>query len=249
MRFEEDLHMTEDSDIFIDAHANVRSNLDDILSGAFIESINNPLEEDADIFIDMHANEKNKLDNILSGNIAESKELTESDENNTYEMIAARAMHFMRINCDMEYVDIADELGIDVQEVLELIGPDSYDNSDIMLEAEESEEALISEELRDELIGLFWDGIEGYSSDVWFDSSTNEKEEIAWEALKKLGEPVDEALVLDLFWEWAEGLEEDSFIEFDLEESGRNKKLKESYRRTVSRGKTLTENELFVDFD
>lgn len=103
-------------------------------------------------------------------------------ELNVYEMIAARALHFMRINCDMEYVDIANELDIDVQEVLNLIGPDSYDDaddyddSDIMLEAYEQEVI------------------------------TNQKQE----------EPTT---------------------------------LKESYRRTVSRGKPLNENELFVDFD
>lgn len=172
-------------------------------------------------------------------------------ELNIYEMIAARALHFMRINCDMEYVDIANELGIDVQEVLNLIGPDSYDDADIVLEAADKtmEDASISEPLRDKLIGLFWKGIKGYTSDIWFDSSTNEKEEIVWEALKQIDEHVDEDIALDLFWEWAYGLEEDSFIDFDLDESRENAGLKESYRRTVSRGKSLNENELFVDFD
>ena len=65
---------------------------------------------------------------------------------NLFEMIAARALHFMRINCDMEYVDIANELGIDVQEVLNLIGPDSYDDSDIMLEATEEVESDVDVE-------------------------------------------------------------------------------------------------------
>ena len=102
---------------------------------------------------------------------------------NLFEMIAARALHFMRINCDMEYVDIANELGIDVQEVLALIGPDSYDDSDIMLEATEEAE-----------------------SDVDVENTATATE--------------DEA-----------------------------DKLTESYRRTISRGKTLNENELFVDFE
>ena len=101
--------------------------------------------------------------------------LTENAEPSMYEMIAARAMSFMHINCNMEYSEIADELGIDVQAVLDLIGPEpsdaEYDDTDIMLESEEA----------------------------------NEQEESAV--------------------------------------------LKESYRRTVSRGKSLNENELFVDFD
>jgi hypothetical protein len=80
VRFEEDFTLSEDaeSNIFMDAHAGVRNNLDDILSGAFIESVKKPLEEDVDIFMDVHASEKTKLDDILSGNIEESKELKES---------------------------------------------------------------------------------------------------------------------------------------------------------------------------
>ena len=110
-------------------------------------------------------------------NKKDNEKLTENIEPNLYEMIAARAMHLMLTNYNMNYQEIADELGIEVQVVLDLIGPDSYDDEDayddkdIMLEAEE----------------------------------TNEQEE-----------PTD---------------------------------LKESYRRTVSRGKSLLENELFVDFE
>ena len=79
-RFEEDFGLSEDTsaDIFFDAHAGVRNNLDDILSGAFIESVNKPLEEDTDVFMDAHANKETNLDDILSGNIEESKNLKES---------------------------------------------------------------------------------------------------------------------------------------------------------------------------
>ena len=108
--------------------------------------------------------------------------LAENIEPDLYEVAAARAMHFMHINCNMEYQEIADELGIDVQVVSDLIGIDSYDDRDIMLEAEKSEE-----------------------------------------------EPVQEQMpVVEL----SEGTD-----------------LKESYRRTVSRGAILVENELFVDFN
>lgn len=78
-RFEEDFSVDTKSDnMFMDAHAGVKNSLDDILSGAFIESINKPLEEDTDIFTDAHANEKTKLDDILSGKVEESKKITES---------------------------------------------------------------------------------------------------------------------------------------------------------------------------
>jgi hypothetical protein len=146
------------TELFRDAHANVDVDLDAILSGSMDESFEKQL---------MH----------------ESMPAAEAVDPVNYEMIAARAMHFMRINCDMEYVDIADELGIDVQEVLDLIGPDSYDDSDIMLEAIEE--------------------IEPYISTKNVTSAFREESD----------------------------------------------KLTESYRRTISRGKTLNENELFVNFD
>lgn len=78
MRFEEDFSINEDADIFMDAHANIRSNLDDILSGAFIESVKGSLEADTDVFMDRHADEEDKLDDLLSGNMEESKKLKES---------------------------------------------------------------------------------------------------------------------------------------------------------------------------
>ena len=78
-RFEEDFGANSDSDnIFVDAHAGVKNNLDDILSGAFIESVQKPLEEDVELFADAHAHEETKLDDILSGKVVESKKITES---------------------------------------------------------------------------------------------------------------------------------------------------------------------------
>jgi hypothetical protein len=84
VRFEEDFDLTEaiGIDLFMDAHANVNTDLDAILSGEITESVEKPLEEatDSDIFLDAHANASTKLDDVLSGNIEEScdKELTES---------------------------------------------------------------------------------------------------------------------------------------------------------------------------
>lgn len=78
VRFEEDFSLTEatDGDVFMDAHAFVRTDLDAILSGEMIESVEEPLEEaaDADVFMDAHAGVKTKLDDVLSGEFAESKE-------------------------------------------------------------------------------------------------------------------------------------------------------------------------------
>ena len=51
--------------------------------------------------------------------------------------------------------------------------------------------------------------------DVWCDTSSTDKERIAVDALVELGlsEDVDE--IYDLFWDWANSLDEDSFLEFD----------------------------------
>lgn len=88
VRFEEDFSLTEAADeLFMDAHAFVKTDLDAILSGAVIESVKKPVEEDvdADIFLDAYAGVKAKLDDVLSGAVVESadKELTESYDRRT----------------------------------------------------------------------------------------------------------------------------------------------------------------------
>jgi hypothetical protein len=80
VRFEEDFDLTEaaEGDLFMDAHANVRTDLDALLSGEIAESMDEPLEEEADLFMDAHADVETNLDDILSGEITEAKELKES---------------------------------------------------------------------------------------------------------------------------------------------------------------------------
>ena len=68
----------------------------------------------------------------------------------------------------------------------------------------------------EKLVGLFWEGLRDYTSDVWFDSSTKEKEELLWWAIGKMNEPIDKSEAIEIFWQWADGLEEDAFIEFEL---------------------------------
>ncbi len=73
----------------------------------------------------------------------------------------------------------------------------------------------MTEEIRDKLIDLFWEGIRDTSWDVWCDTSSTDKERIAVDAIVELGELVDTDEVFELFWEWADGLEEDSFFDFN----------------------------------
>jgi hypothetical protein len=61
------------------------------------------------------------------------------------------------------------------------------------------------------LIDLFYKGIAGTPWDVWCDTSSGDKERIVPDAIVELGIDVDIDAAYDLFWEWAEGLEEDNF--------------------------------------
>ena len=69
--------------------------------------------------------------------------------------------------------------------------------------------------VRDGLIDYFYKSISEMSWDVWCDTSTTDKERIAVDAMVELGLSEDIEEVFDLFWEWADGLEEDSFFSFD----------------------------------
>ena len=69
-------------------------------------------------------------------------------------------------------------------------------------------------EMTTRLVDLFWEGLRDYSCTEWFAAGSKEKEEILWRALEILDEPIDNETALDIFWQWADGLEEDSFIDF-----------------------------------
>ena len=69
--------------------------------------------------------------------------------------------------------------------------------------------------VRDGLIDYFYKSISEMSWDVWCDTSTTDKERIAVDAMVELGLSEDIEEVFDLFWEWADGLEEDAFVSFD----------------------------------
>lgn len=69
--------------------------------------------------------------------------------------------------------------------------------------------------VREGLIDYFYKSISEMSWDVWCDTSSTDKERIAVDAMVELGLSEDVEEVFDLFWEWADGLEEDSFFDFD----------------------------------
>jgi hypothetical protein len=195
VRFEEDLGLTEafGDDLFMDAHAHVRTDLDAILSGEVIESVEKPLEEaaEADVFMDAHAGVKTKLDDVLSGNIKESKNLKEA---------------------------MLDDLEIALHTPgvwgVEFVGEDC-----VCFDNEADARAYFAECTQDDI----YPDSEGIELFKVLDTEGNT-------------ETVESISVYD---------KEDK----NFEESCKVKDLKESYRRTVSRGNTLVNNELFVDFD
>lgn len=71
----------------------------------------------------------------------------------------------------------------------------------------------MNDTIRDKLIELFYEDIANTPWDVWCDTSSGDKERIVVNALADLGlsEVVDIDEAYALFWEWADGLEEDSF--------------------------------------
>lgn len=210
VRFEEDLGLAEafGDDLFMDAHAHVGTDLDAILSGEMIESIEKTLEEatDSDVFMDAHAGVKTKLDDVLSGRMEESVENTDNIKgvrtvtihNDTNERVALdfnsfgeAAKHF-----DDLYVNAVEENYAE-----EVLYP-------ILLAAQNEEYDYIDEEgyavIEQDATGIF----DGALDDIY----TNDIVEAR-------------------------------------EVPNKTSSLEESYRRTVSRGASLTDNELFVDFD
>ena len=61
------------------------------------------------------------------------------------------------------------------------------------------------------LIDLFREGIADTTWQDWCATSSSDKERIVPDAIVELGIDVDIDKAYDLFWEWAEGLDEDSF--------------------------------------
>ena len=73
----------------------------------------------------------------------------------------------------------------------------------------------MNEVLRDKLIKYFQESISGMSWEDFKEMGSSDLEGIVVGAILDLNltSYIDE--VYDLFWEWSEGLEEDSFFEFD----------------------------------
>ena len=69
----------------------------------------------------------------------------------------------------------------------------------------------MSEEVVDRIIDIFWESISDISWEDWCFTSAGDKENIAVDTVLTLVEGVNKYEVIDLFWDWANGLEESDF--------------------------------------
>jgi hypothetical protein len=159
-----------------------------------------------------------------SGAVTEAKTLKESEdaEDDFYE----------------DVIELFDPSGIGQKKVLtdayikDILNDPTVEDSD----KEKFKQILASEELLDEALEVVAEALydSGELSDYISDYSAYELSEMdgPWNTVMDI---VNECL-----WD---------FVKRDLQEGCRTEGLKESYRRTVARGSTLVDNELFVDFE
>lgn len=68
----------------------------------------------------------------------------------------------------------------------------------------------------EKLVDKFQEKISDMSWDDWCNLSSKDKEEIVSEVFAELDDiTLDIKEVYELFWDWADGLEEDAFYDFD----------------------------------
>lgn len=202
-RFEEDFDINEafDGDIFMDAHAHVRTDLDAILSGGVTESLTEVTNGDPIVFID------------VTGSASHTKELE-----------AAAAADGFKNSGEWQYTE--DSFFGDVLAAAE-------QGNNVYFYTTDDDYKFNCKELADfanvKIINVLKDLEEAFDGDIFMDVHAGAK--------TKLDDILSGAVT--------ESKDVEEACEADCDREG----LKESYRRTVSRGSTLVDNPLFVDFD
>lgn len=69
----------------------------------------------------------------------------------------------------------------------------------------------MSDETKSRIIDLFWEGLTEMSWEDWCSISAGNKESIVVDTITEFVEGVDTNEVIELFWDWANSLEESDF--------------------------------------
>ena len=69
----------------------------------------------------------------------------------------------------------------------------------------------MTEEIKDRIITLFWEGLTDMSWEDWCSISAGDKESIVVDTIQDFVEGVTSEEIIDIFWDWANELEESDF--------------------------------------
>lgn len=73
---------------------------------------------------------------------------------------------------------------------------------------------MINSDLREEIIDYFWEELESWDYDSWTSSSSSDKEDMVKGVILELEIPSElEEEVYELFYDWSDGIDEDSFMD------------------------------------
>ena len=73
---------------------------------------------------------------------------------------------------------------------------------------------MINSDMREQIIDYFWEELESWDYDSWTSSSSSDKEDMVTGVILELEIPSElEEEVYELFYDWCDGIDEDSFMD------------------------------------
>ena len=73
---------------------------------------------------------------------------------------------------------------------------------------------MIHSDMREQIIDYFWEELESWDYDSWTSSSSSDKEDMVKGVILELEIPSElEEEVYELFYDWCDGIDEDSFMD------------------------------------
>lgn len=73
---------------------------------------------------------------------------------------------------------------------------------------------MINSDMREKIIDYFWEELESWDYNSWTSASSSDKEDMVKGVILELELPSDlEEEVYELFYDWSDGIDEDSFMD------------------------------------